>query len=367
MPTSAPAIKTTEKAKCSNCGKVCQLQVERWTNSLEVQQLRLPNTCCNACGHPWNKLPGQYSKLLRDAYWAPQNYWSTAGRAENLDLVRGISPKRQAELTGYIEDLHAALIRRYARALDTSSSSALQVISSVAPEEKFRTLDEHLRLWTAKLLAMQRSLISELEQVWHAYSIPAPDRDWVPKATDLIWKPIANASLRWVIEALGVSADATIWLAPNWLYAGELQAARIRSIDEWDATQNVICTLCERVHRKLGLQREEILNDARRKLRLKSNFPIESQQHHHGAGSMPEKLTKKTDLSRVFDRVNLTDRQRECASLRFEFGLTVSAIATKFGLTRKTVDEHLQAAEVKLQLYRAKQIRDKNGAKRTRE
>jgi predicted DNA-binding protein YlxM (UPF0122 family) len=346
---------------------VCQLQVEQWTNSLEIQQLQLPNLPCSHCGHPWNDLPGPYADVLRDAYEAPQHYWSKAGPAEKQNLARGISREHQAELTGYLDDLQAALMLRYTRALDRTSGSAFRAISSAADEEKFRTLEEHLRLWTVELLAMQRALISELEKVWHSYGISVPDRDWVPKATDIIWKPIENASVRWMIEALGVSADATIWLAPSWLFAGELQAARISNIDEWEATQNVLRSLCNLVHRKLSLQREEVLNDARRKLRLRSRLPIESPQPHHGAGSMPEKLTKKRDLSGKFDQVNLTDRQRECVSLRFEYELSVSAIAKKLGLTRKTVDEHLQAAQLKFQQDTAKQRRDRNRAKRTPE
>jgi DNA-binding CsgD family transcriptional regulator len=368
MPTIAHAIKqVTQRAKCANCGEVFQLRIERWTNSLQIQQFQLPDWPCSHCGHPWNDLPGPYAKLVRDAYEAPQHYWSKAGPAEKQNLAGGISLEHQAELTGHLDDLQAVLMLRYARALDTRSGSAFRAISSAADEEKFRTLDEHLKLWTAKLLGMQRALISELEKMWHSYGISVPDCDWVPKATDIIWKPIENASLRWIIETLGVSADATIWLAPSWLYAGELQAARISNIDEWEATQNVLRSLCNLVHRKLSLQREEVLNDARRKLRLRSRLPIGSPQPHHGAGSMPEKLTKKCDLSREFDQVNLTERQRECISLRLEYGLTVSAIAKKLGLTRKTVDEHLQAAQSKFQQETAKQRRDRNRAKRTPE
>jgi hypothetical protein len=153
MPTITPAIKTTEKVKCSSCGEVCQVQVERWTNSVEIQELRLPNQGCSRCGHPWNDLPGPYSTLLRDAYWAPQNYWSTKGRVESQNLARGIRPKGQADLMAFLDDLHAALMLRYARALDTTSGAALRAISASANDAKFRTLDEHLKIWIAELLA----------------------------------------------------------------------------------------------------------------------------------------------------------------------------------------------------------------------
>ncbi len=274
MSKIAPAIKqVTQRVTCSNCGEECELQVQQWTNSLEIYQLQLPSFCCFHCGHAWNDLPGPYADVLRDAYWAPQHYWSTAGPAEKQNLAHGISLEHQAELTRYLDDLQAALMLRYARALDTRSGSAFRAISSAAYEEKFRTLDEHLKLWTAKLLAMQRALISELEKVWHSYGISVPDRDWVPKATDIIWKPIENASVRWIIEALGVSADATMWIAPKWLYHGPLEAVSIGSVDLWEATKGLLRCLCDKVERRLSLERGLAFNDARRAARLASPVP----------------------------------------------------------------------------------------------
>jgi DNA-binding NarL/FixJ family response regulator len=82
---------------------------------------------------------------------------------------------------------------------------------------------------------------------------------------------------------------------------------------------------------------------------------------------MPEKLTKKCDLSWELDQVDLTGRQRECLSLRLEYGLTVSAIAERLGRNRKTIDEHLSAAKVKFERDKAKQRWDRNRAKRTAE
>jgi DNA-binding CsgD family transcriptional regulator len=63
---------------------------------------------------------------------------------------------------------------------------------------------------------------------------------------------------------------------------------------------------------------------------------------------------KTTDLSNYFDQAQLTDRQRECASLKHEYGLTKTAIADRLGLSRKTVDEHLAAAERRIQSARAR-------------
>ena len=72
---------------------------------------------------------------------------------------------------------------------------------------------------------------------------------------------------------------------------------------------------------------------------------------------------KRMDLSDYLDQARLTDRQRECASLRHEYGFTVTAIADRLGVSRPTVDEHLEAAERKIELARAK---DKARGQRSR-
>lgn len=55
----------------------------------------------------------------------------------------------------------------------------------------------------------------------------------------------------------------------------------------------------------------------------------------------------------------MTERQRECMSLKFEYELTVSEIAERLDLNRTTVDEHIVAAERKLRMAK---IKDKGQA-----
>lgn len=63
-----------------------------------------------------------------------------------------------------------------------------------------------------------------------------------------------------------------------------------------------------------------------------------------------DELDKKNkhDYSNYFDNAALTARQRDCASMRFEYLLPVSEIARRLGLDRKTVQEHITAARRRL-------------------
>jgi len=72
---------------------------------------------------------------------------------------------------------------------------------------------------------------------------------------------------------------------------------------------------------------------------------------------------KKRDLTRYLVGAGLTDRQYECISLRLEYGLNQSQIARRLGITRKTVIEHITAAEIKLERQGGKEKSDRNFAK----
>jgi DNA-binding CsgD family transcriptional regulator len=63
------------------------------------------------------------------------------------------------------------------------------------------------------------------------------------------------------------------------------------------------------------------------------------------------KRVRKQDLSRYLDAAKLTDKQYKCASLRWEYGLSVSEIARQLGLHRKTVDQHIESAKTKMRSW----------------
>jgi hypothetical protein len=51
----------------------------------------------------------------------------------------------------------------------------------------------------------------------------------------------------------------------------------------------------------------------------------------------------KHDLSEYFDPAGLTERQRDCLSMKYEYELPITEIARRLNLDRKTVQEHIVA------------------------
>src|SRR5207248_5886516 len=94
----------------------------------------------------------------------------------------------------------------------------------------------------------------------------------------------------------------------------------------------------------------------------------ESEQTQQAASrsnkkTAPEKTKlghKITNLSYHWDSANLTERQRECMSLRYEYGMRKTDVARRLGIDRKTLDEHLAAGASRLSVHSAKQRADKN-------
>ena len=72
---------------------------------------------------------------------------------------------------------------------------------------------------------------------------------------------------------------------------------------------------------------------------------------------------KKCDLSSYFDGAKLTDKQRECASLAWEYGLSVSEIAQRLKRHRTTIDQNLALAKKKIDEAQANEKHARNAAK----
>lgn len=76
--------------------------------------------------------------------------------------------------------------------------------------------------------------------------------------------------------------------------------------------------------------------------------------------------SKEQDLSNYLDLATLSERQRECFSLRFEYGLATSEIARRLGISPKVVGKHIKAANRKLQSAQANERRAKHKFKSVR-
>jgi predicted DNA-binding protein (UPF0251 family) len=69
--------------------------------------------------------------------------------------------------------------------------------------------------------------------------------------------------------------------------------------------------------------------------------------------SVPENLpAKEVDLSNYLLGAKLTDRQYEVMSLKYEHGLSEADIARRLGVSRKTIYDHLMAADKRIQRSR---------------
>lgn len=266
-----------ENGTCPSCGEPCQLTIRRWTNTFDIEQRCRPDWRCK-CGFHWCDRHGSYESYeqhVRDIFWAP-HYWLKEGdvqrTAEEKKLAHGLSRKRQVELVSHLNKLGSSITQRWAMATEASSNSAFLRICRASRTHRFRIFDQQFRLYWTELVSIQSLVIHELEQVWVQYEIPAADREWVPNATNFIWNPIHNAPLRWIIESLAISADATMWIAPTWLYFGQFDAMYPHG-DQWDATQRILKCLCASAQRKLFYEREQNLNDVSRGMKLRSKLP----------------------------------------------------------------------------------------------
>ena len=65
------------------------------------------------------------------------------------------------------------------------------------------------------------------------------------------------------------------------------------------------------------------------------------------------KRARKMDLSNYLDAAGLTERQYQCASLHWEYGVSKARIARELGIDRSTVQEHINFAHSKFKSSKA--------------
>lgn len=75
---------------------------------------------------------------------------------------------------------------------------------------------------------------------------------------------------------------------------------------------------------------------------------------------------KKRDLSNYFDEARLTERQRECISLRLEYSMSEPKIARRLKVHHSVVQEHIRRAREKIDAARSREGAMKHLAKTNR-
>jgi DNA-binding CsgD family transcriptional regulator len=161
------------------------------------------------------------------------------------------------------------------------------------------------------------------------------DIAWVKSEVEKNWKSFEEERQKWtdiiceILRHAGTQASKSEGAEPA-SSANEqeraVQAAKIRLAREFAAAKDAALSFAE-----VALAQKQTTSP------------------EPGNVAQVEKLTdKKNDMARYFDSAKLTDKQREVASLAWEYGLTVAEIARRTGKHRKTVDELRAAAEKKI-------------------
>jgi predicted DNA-binding protein (UPF0251 family) len=163
------------------------------------------------------------------------------------------------------------------------------------------------------------------------------------------------------------------WRAPRVIYMQPSGNAAYNAADTWRredelVTQQLLKAFSDRFILFLEIELDKCAGDAHVVLAKVGGPKVDANQHSIHSSTLrqvsksqtPSRHNiqlgpKKQDLSKYLDSAELTARQLECISLRLEYGIKKSEIARYLGIDRKTLDEHLAAAERKIQINAAKQ------------
>lgn len=175
------------------------------------------------------------------------------------------------------------------------------------------------------------------------------------------------------------------WRAPAWLFAISLAHVGIgplktRHVPARDSEQKLGAAhtrlLLKGTKRVFLWELEAAIDTVRNEeITAAGAIPVETVSGQTGGPSKREGskyhlkgvegLVRKADLSRYMD--NLTEKQQLAFSLKYEYGLGLTEIASRMGLDRKTAYEHIKAAERKIDQVHSSERRKAKRAKGTPE
>jgi DNA-directed RNA polymerase specialized sigma24 family protein len=163
--------------------------------------------------------------------------------------------------------------------------------------------------------------------------------------------------------------DTKSWRAPAWLFVisplmgcGPLKATNVPKTDSDERLSGPHTRLLLKWMRRMFLRKLVMEIGTARNEETAAAGAVAAHNEHDHTNSPSKRASKSTpkgfdglgqewmDMSRY--KADLTDKQWMAFALKHAYGLGPAQISSRMGIHRKTVDEHLEAAEKKLnQLY----------------
>jgi len=235
--------------------------------------------------------------------------------------------------------------------------------------------DPHEWAWT--LVQVGMPYVYEWIQEWYVLACDGENR-YVRQIASIPVVPGDTASIS-IPPVPPPLQESNLWRAPSWLFAVSplvgIGLLKKKNVPDANSDQRL-----KKAHTRLLLK--GMRKVFRRKLR--ADVEVIRNEETATAGAMPieivnpqvekstpnhwlkgfEGLGRKTaDLSRYTE--TLTEKQRMAFSLRYEYELGPAEVASRMGLDRKTVYEHLQAATRRIEQFRSGVKRGAKSSKNT--
>jgi DNA-binding CsgD family transcriptional regulator len=177
----------------------------------------------------------------------------------------------------------------------------------------------------------------------------------------------------WVFEMNNVVeglAHRIYHALPEPLRAGgydENNAAQMEAIESAKKTLSNVEQITALIGRVLDQQLQRLLRRWSAAIPVISH-PDQMQQPLSVKGGPLKGLGRKNDLSQYSEYMhNLTEKQHQAFSLKYEYELSLTDIAIRMGIDRKTAYEHIDAAKRKIDQARSSERRKAHRAKSTPE
>lgn len=231
--------------------------------------------------------------------------------------------------------------------------------------------------WVAIQLQVAITMALEWIRDWHILACDGENRR-IQRIASIPFIPGETVSAS--IPTTVMLSSPKSWRAPSWLFhnyptvgfalirtahvpprdfEGRLGEAHTRLLLKWArqlfgrALQSWIENVWNEETAAAGTMPRQAVSTEERKAKLQPPKGFEGLSH------------KKADLSKYTD--GLTEKQKLAFSLKYEYALPLSEVASRMGLDRKTVYEHLEAVERKLQQAYSNEKRNRKQGEHTPE